>query len=36
MISGEMNGFIKFISNHEIIDIETESSNLSDTLMEFF
>jgi len=36
MISGDMNDFIKFISQHEIIDIESESSNLSDTLMEYF
>ena len=36
MISGDMNDFIKFISQHKIIDIESESSNLSDTLMEYF
>tara|TARA_B100001250_G_scaffold414627_1_gene454913 strand:- start:33718 stop:34584 length:867 start_codon:yes stop_codon:yes gene_type:complete len=36
MISGNMNDFIKFISQHKIIDIESESSNLSDTLMEYF
>jgi ABC-2 type transport system ATP-binding protein len=36
MISGDMNNFIKFISQHKIIDIESESSNLSDTLMEYF
>ena len=36
MISGESDAFIKFISNYKILDIETESSNLSDTLMEFF
>tara|TARA_Y100001970_G_C14258361_1_gene877375 strand:+ start:2119 stop:2985 length:867 start_codon:yes stop_codon:yes gene_type:complete len=36
MISGEMDDFIKFISNYKILDIETESSNLSDTLMEYF
>lgn len=36
MISGEMDHFIKFISNYKIVDIESESSNLSDTLMEYF
>jgi len=36
MVSGEMDRFIKFISKYKITDIETESSNLSDTLMEFF
>ncbi|MBA46930.1 MAG: hypothetical protein CL893_02475 [Dehalococcoidia bacterium] len=36
MISGEMDDFVKFISNYKVLDIETESSNLSDTLMEYF
>ena len=36
MISSDLNSFIKFISNYEIIDMESENSNLSDTLMEFF
>ncbi|MQF85117.1 MAG: ABC transporter ATP-binding protein [SAR202 cluster bacterium] len=36
MISNDVNSFIKFISDYEIIDIESENSNLSDTLMEYF
>ena len=36
MISSDLDSFIKFISNYEIIDMESENSNLSDTLMEFF
>ena len=36
MISNDVNSFIKFISDYEIIDMESENSNLSDTLMEYF
>ena len=36
MISSDLDSFIKFIANYEIIDMESENSNLSDTLMEFF
>lgn len=35
-ISGDINEFIKFISNFSIKEIETESSNLSETLLEYF
>jgi ABC-2 type transport system ATP-binding protein len=35
-ISGDINDFIKFISNYKIKEIETESSNLSETLLEYF
>ena len=36
MISNDVNSFIKFISDYGIIDMESENSNLSDTLMEYF
>ncbi|MBL06736.1 MAG: ABC transporter ATP-binding protein [Chloroflexi bacterium] len=36
MISNDVNSFIKFIASYEIIDMESENSNLSDTLMEYF
>tara|TARA_B110000438_G_scaffold112997_1_gene110823 strand:- start:6099 stop:6974 length:876 start_codon:yes stop_codon:yes gene_type:complete len=35
-ISGDINDFIKFISNYKIKEIETESANLSETLLEYF
>ena len=31
-----INEFIKFISEFEILELETESSNLSQTLLEYF
>ena len=36
MITNDVDSFIKFISDYEIIDMESENSNLSDTLMEYF
>mgnify|MGYP006159139663 FL=1 len=35
-ISSDINQFIKFISNYKIKELETESSNLSETLLEYF
>ena len=35
-ISGDIDTFLKFISNFEVIDLETESSDLSQTLLEYF
>ena len=35
-VSGNINEFIKFISEFEILELETESSNLSQTLLEYF
>lgn len=35
-ISNDINQFIKFISNYKIKELETESSNLSETLLEYF
>ena len=35
-ISGDIDPFLKFISNFEVIDLETESSDLSQTLLEYF
>ena len=35
-VSGDINEFIKFISEFEILELETESSNLSQTLLEYF
>ena len=35
-VSGDINEFIKFISEFEVLELETESSNLSQTLLEYF
>jgi len=35
-ISSDINQFVKFISNYKIKELETESSNLSETLLEYF
>ena len=35
-ISSDINQFINFISNYKIKELETESSNLSETLLEYF